>query len=268
MSKKKINAKEAVADIRSGMDDSNLMSKYGLAHDGLQSLFDKLVTSGYIDVAEIQGRMPGYLGTVSIGDVPSTKREGTQSKGLWINAQEAARDVRSGLDDEALMEKYHVTSRGVQSLLDKLVTVGLITQADLDRRALGLEQHTVALSEEMLNLTYILKHLEQEQATSRAEKKDPPEPSIAVQPAKDNTPKKALPVNNNNEKPRKPVHGTRSDPRWHDNSFLAIVLLIVFFPLGFYALYLNSRMTRRVKGLMITIWSVLVIACLILIAYK
>ena len=48
--KKKISAKDALADIRSGMSDANLMSKYLLSNAGLQSLFDKLVTAGYIDL--------------------------------------------------------------------------------------------------------------------------------------------------------------------------------------------------------------------------
>jgi hypothetical protein len=107
MAKRRISAKEAVAAIRLGMDDSALMKEYGLAPSGLQSLFDKLVTSGYIDLAEIQGRMPGYLGTVNIAD-PFLPSEGdgnrgapqpqTGKSGAWINAQEAARDIRAGLD--------------------------------------------------------------------------------------------------------------------------------------------------------------------------
>ncbi len=66
--KKKISAKDALADIRSGMSDANLMSKYLLSNAGLQSLFDKLVTAGYIDLAEILARTPTFLGTVDIPD--------------------------------------------------------------------------------------------------------------------------------------------------------------------------------------------------------
>jgi hypothetical protein len=38
--RRKISAKEAVSDIRSGMDDATLMKKYGLSPDGLQSLYE------------------------------------------------------------------------------------------------------------------------------------------------------------------------------------------------------------------------------------
>ena len=66
MGKRRIDVKEAVADIRSGMDDYDLMTKYQVASDGLMSLFDKLVAGGYIDISEIEARMPGFLGTLGI----------------------------------------------------------------------------------------------------------------------------------------------------------------------------------------------------------
>ena len=66
--KKAIKAKEAVADIRSGMDDAALMEKYHLSSEGLQSLFDKLVTGGFIDLSEIARRLPGFLGVVAISE--------------------------------------------------------------------------------------------------------------------------------------------------------------------------------------------------------
>ncbi len=43
MAKIKINAAQVVRDIRSGMDDPDLMGKYNLSAKGLQSLFRKLV---------------------------------------------------------------------------------------------------------------------------------------------------------------------------------------------------------------------------------
>ena len=62
MEKKKISAKKAVADIRSGMSDADLMGKYVLSNTGLQSLFDKLVTAGYIDLSELLERNAAFPG--------------------------------------------------------------------------------------------------------------------------------------------------------------------------------------------------------------
>ena len=75
MAKRAIKAKEAVADIRSGMDDAALMEKYHLSAEGLQSLFDKLVTGGFIDLSEIARRLPG-LGVVAISESASSGQMG------------------------------------------------------------------------------------------------------------------------------------------------------------------------------------------------
>ncbi|MGB6066650.1 MAG: hypothetical protein WBG50_17735 [Desulfomonilaceae bacterium] len=150
------------------MDNSDLIKKYGLAPDGLQSLFDKLVNGGYIDLAEVQERMPGFLGTVEIYETTMYRgrmeakappKPVKAKSGALINAQEAVRDIRSGLDDGALMEKYRLSHKGLKSLFDKMMDVGLIPQADLDRKSLGLEVHTVALSEELLTLSSLYEAL-------------------------------------------------------------------------------------------------------------
>lgn len=163
MSKRKISAKEAVADIRAGMDDCELMVKYQVTVGGLRSLFDKLVLAGAIDVAEIQGRVPGFLGTVTIENAfdPSPPPRATRDLdpkpiqgSVRINAQEAARDIRLAATDCALMEKHGLSHAGLQSLFTKLLTGGFITQEDLDRRNMGIDE-TVDLKEESLTLSAV-----------------------------------------------------------------------------------------------------------------
>jgi hypothetical protein len=263
MAKRKISAKEAVAAIRLGMDDSALMKEYGLARSGLQSLFDKLVTSGYLDLAEVQGRVPGFMGTVDISEaVFPAKGQGTQGApqpqtgraGAWINAQEAARDVRGGLGDAALMGKYRLTSRGLRSMVDKLVAVGLITEADLDRRRLGIQEHTVALREEMLSLDDVFEYLGQ----TAPVKAVPPEEIELDQITKDT--KKLDAPDKSPERLRQVEQAPAAiKSPWHDNPLIVIISLIGLFPLGFYALYLNSKLSTANKGLIIVVWMSLVI---------
>jgi hypothetical protein len=267
MAKRKISAKEAVAAIRSGMNDSALMTEYGLARTGLQSLFDKLVTSGYLDLAEVQGRLPGFLGTVDISEaVFPTKGDGTQGApqpqtgrtGAWINAQEAARDVRAGLGDAALMGKYRLTSRGLRSMVDKLVAVGLITQADLDRRRLGLQEHTVSLREEMLSLDDVFEYLGQTAPAKAVQ----PEEIRSDQITKDT--KKLAAPDKSPERPQQAEQASMAiESAWYDNPLIMIVSLIGLFPLGFYALYLNSKLSTANKGLIIVVWISLVIVGMI-----
>ncbi|MEW6347707.1 MAG: ankyrin repeat domain-containing protein [Thermodesulfobacteriota bacterium] len=117
-----IDVKDALHDIRMGMDDAELMQKYRLSAKGLQSLFTKLLGLGVISQYEL-GR----------GPVPE------------IKAKDAVRDIRSGMDDFALMDKYRLSAKGLQSLFDQLLAAGLLNQGDLDLR-MPLSEKTVDIS--------------------------------------------------------------------------------------------------------------------------
>jgi hypothetical protein len=55
-----------------------------------------------------------------------------------VNAEDAVRSIRSGMTDEALMEKYELSQKGLDSLFRKLISAGAIEQSDLDRRRRSL----------------------------------------------------------------------------------------------------------------------------------
>jgi hypothetical protein len=54
--KRKINAKAAVKDIRSGMADSDLRKKYGLSANALDALFSKLIGAGLLNQYDLDQR--------------------------------------------------------------------------------------------------------------------------------------------------------------------------------------------------------------------
>jgi hypothetical protein len=56
LKKTRVNPNEAVAAIRSGMSDIELMEKYNISARGLESLFSKLIEAGEIDRAELESR--------------------------------------------------------------------------------------------------------------------------------------------------------------------------------------------------------------------
>ncbi len=58
LSKRKLSAKQIVADIRSGMDGTGLKRKYGLSDKALQSLCTKLLTAGALSENEIDRLRP------------------------------------------------------------------------------------------------------------------------------------------------------------------------------------------------------------------
>lgn len=79
-----INAKDAVADIRAGLDDHTLMRKYRVTAKGLQDLFRRLTDAGLIEDVELDRRMSLFDSTVDVtqiieqmgfGPTPSPEKE-------------------------------------------------------------------------------------------------------------------------------------------------------------------------------------------------
>ncbi len=52
-----------------------------------------------------------------------------------INAKEVLNDIRAGLDDTSLMEKYQLSANHLQNLFSKLVQAGVLQQSELDSRS-------------------------------------------------------------------------------------------------------------------------------------
>jgi hypothetical protein len=154
--KRKIDAKEALDLIRSGLDDYALMERYNLSAKGLQSLFEKLLETGAITKEELDQRNPSLTGAAFImeGDPPFVKGEPPPERPSKkpsrppLDAREFVGDIRSGMPDGELMEKYRVSSRGLQKVLDQLVKMGMIRQAELDKRMTSFDA-TVDLLEVM-----------------------------------------------------------------------------------------------------------------------
>jgi hypothetical protein len=145
--KPKIKASEAVAQVRGGVSDAELMEKYAISAKGLDSLFRKLVIAGEIMQAELDHRsMEGStslsldtdalfqdetLATAAFEHVQPIKPETDKRK---ISAAQVAADIRGGMTDMALMAKYALSARGLEGLCRKLVEAGKVEQAELDRR--------------------------------------------------------------------------------------------------------------------------------------
>ncbi len=177
MAKRQIRVKEALKDVRAGMTDAELMKKHQLAPKGLQSLFSKMVTAGLITVGELDLRMPGYMGkallteTTSLVDGDETlelKRRARRDRpGQSIKPAEAVRDIKAGLDDAELMNKYRLSASGLQHLFDTLMKQGLISEEELEDRD-SLADATVDLKEVIDNdLQDILSELDLETESAR-----------------------------------------------------------------------------------------------------
>jgi hypothetical protein len=73
--KREIKAKDFVNDIRTGMSDSQLRSKYNLSAKGLQSAFAKLLEAKAIRTSEVFGRVSVEDDTVAIASTRLLPRD-------------------------------------------------------------------------------------------------------------------------------------------------------------------------------------------------
>jgi hypothetical protein len=78
-----------------------------------------------------------------------------------ITAREILADVRTGAGDPALMEKYKLSAQGLQSVFNKLLRAGVLTQQELDDRV-PMSQRTVDLG---LNICRACGHIEAKEFT-------------------------------------------------------------------------------------------------------
>jgi uncharacterized protein (DUF433 family) len=151
----KIDAKNVLADIKAGMSDSALMEKYNLSAKGLADLFRKLASIGSIrwlnakdilndikegmsDASLIEKYRLSWTGLESLFSelikagvsVPSRDLARTRIK-RKISRPQIVHDIRSGMTEAQLMEKYDLSSWGIQKVLAKLLPVGAITWEEM-----------------------------------------------------------------------------------------------------------------------------------------
>lgn len=114
--KPRIKAGDAVNDIRSGMTDSAMMERYGLSAKGLHKLFLKLLEVKAITQMELNQRCAAYHDTAMI---------------QLVDSRNMVDDVRFGMSDSELMNKYALSSEGLRRAFQKMIDAKLITVEDL-----------------------------------------------------------------------------------------------------------------------------------------
>lgn len=134
-----IPAKEVVAAVKSGMSDATLLETFRLTPESLHTLFDKLVDAGKLTSDDILERSMLSPNTVAI-DLAELKFPEPGSEKPVIKARDAARNIQLGLSDAALMKKYNISAKGLESLLRKLVAAGLVSQTEVEARRRRVDQ--------------------------------------------------------------------------------------------------------------------------------
>jgi predicted transcriptional regulator len=127
------------------MDEASLMHKFNFSAKALHSLLDQLVAVGALEQSEVDEHNSLYPGTVVI-DVIQAKFPEISKERPSISAADAAKFIRSGMDDASLMKKYGISAKGLRSLFRKMVAAGVMQQSELDKRM--SETHSWAVVEE------------------------------------------------------------------------------------------------------------------------
>ncbi len=168
MKKPIIDARDVLNDLRSGMEDGDLMKKYNLSSLGLQSLFKKLTQAGLIREVSPKDLLRDISAGLSpdslmekhklsplalrralrdldlFGMLERAERKQAAAATVKINASEVVADIRTGMGDTLLMEKYGLSAAGLQRLYAKILEAGAMTREELLAATAG-GQDTVAL---------------------------------------------------------------------------------------------------------------------------
>jgi hypothetical protein len=101
---------EFVRDVRVGLSDAELQRKYGLPSNEF------------------------YLYKATALDIIAKKLAQESKNRIKINAKQFLVDIWSGMEDEALMVKYNLLPRHLQSAFRQIISAGLITPLELANR--------------------------------------------------------------------------------------------------------------------------------------
>jgi rubrerythrin len=175
MTKPVIDALDALLNIRAGMSDSELMAKYNLSARGLQSLFAKLVRAGVIRQSELDDRPHGAQPLHTKPDDVGRDAELQESRNKPVRpdppVQAVVEDIRSGMGDAELMQKYRLSAGSMQTLLEKLTGSGALQLSELDKRA--------SFTEETVDVVEIIQKLSLDRARAAEAMAEVPKKCIA-----------------------------------------------------------------------------------------
>jgi len=140
MANKKIDARGAVNDIKSGMQDAELMAKYHLTAKGLASLFQKLVEAKLLEESILLKRTAA---ATAARDAPSPSAPPAPSPPDALRPPVAAagqppklvmaiaRDIKAGMHDAEIMRRNEVSPGQLNQIKSSLVQAGLLDAAQI-----------------------------------------------------------------------------------------------------------------------------------------
>ncbi len=122
--RREVSANDLLQCVKSGMSDLELMERFNLSSEGLLDFLSQMGTCGKMDPKVLDERASLAPQTVAV-DID--RAEDAEPDKPVIGVGEAVECIRSGMDDLALMKRFGISAKGLNSLFSKLVGAGLIS---------------------------------------------------------------------------------------------------------------------------------------------
>ncbi|HMK34928.1 MAG TPA: hypothetical protein VK463_07680 [Desulfomonilaceae bacterium] len=103
-------AHEFVQDVKAGMNDAALQTKYGLSSKKF------------------------YFYKATAMDIIAKQQQENAKSRRKISAKKVLGDIRSGMEDDQLMTKYDLSPRQLQTVLRQIINAGLATPMEMSGR--------------------------------------------------------------------------------------------------------------------------------------
>jgi hypothetical protein len=91
------------------------------------------------EMSGVRSLIPAPPGFIALPCSTTEEVPGGMSPKRTLKAEDILRDLRAGMTDSALMRKYFLSSRGLHSILDKLLDAKVLTKEQLVSHRRGFE---------------------------------------------------------------------------------------------------------------------------------